>query len=165
MFTPVREEQWKISQYKRAEWLGKILYYCIYKFIFVDFLRSFKPCTSVKKRPVGRPKKSIASTVTGASVAVTNTSVNYEEENAHTPPAKKIRGHYRTYSLNFKISVVRELHQLGAQVGDVSEKFTFEGLFQLEQEGSRRCNTMSVLTLYLYKCLSNGRPLNSEDGR
>ena len=92
-------------------------------------MRSFKPCTSVKKRPVGHLKKSIASTVTGASVAVTNTSVNYEEENAHTPPAKKIRGHYRTYSLDFKISVVRELHQLGAQVGDVSEKFTFEGLF------------------------------------
>ena len=43
--------------------------------------------------------------------------------------------------------------------------YTFEGLFQLEQEGSRRCNTMNVLTLYLYKCLSNGRPLNSEDGR
>ena len=30
---------------------------------------------------------------------------------------------------------------------------------------TRRCNTMNVLTLYLYKCLSNGRPLNSEDGR
>ena len=42
--------------------------------------------------------------------------------------------------------------------------YTFKGLFQLEQ-GSRRCNTMNVLTLYLYKCLSNGRPLNSEDGR
>ena len=41
--------------------------------------------------------------------------------------------------------------------------YTFEGLFQLEQEGSRRCNTMNVLTLYLYKCLSNGRPLNSEE--
>ena len=26
--------------------------------------------------------------------------------------------------------------------------YTFEGLFQLEQEGSRRCNTMNVLTLY-----------------
>ena len=43
--------------------------------------------------------------------------------------------------------------------------YTFEGLFQLEQEGSRRCNTMNVLILYLYKCLSNGRPLNLEDGR
>ena len=43
--------------------------------------------------------------------------------------------------------------------------YTFEGLFQLEQEGSRRCNTMNVLTLYLYKCLSNGRPLNLGDGR
>ena len=43
--------------------------------------------------------------------------------------------------------------------------YTFEGLFQLEKEGSRRCNTMNLLTLYLYKCLSNGRPLNSEDGR
>ena len=43
--------------------------------------------------------------------------------------------------------------------------YTFEGLFRLEQEGSQRCNTMNVLTLYLYKCLSNGRPLNSEDGR
>ena len=43
--------------------------------------------------------------------------------------------------------------------------YTFEGLLQLEQEGSQRCNTMNVLTSYLYKCLSNGRPLNSEDGR
>ena len=50
----------------------------------------------------------------------------------------------------------------GINEGDL---YTFEGLFQLEQEGSQRCNTMNVLTLYLYKCLSNGRPLNSENGR
>ena len=30
-----------------------------------------------------------------------------------------------------------------------SDFYTFEGLFQLEQEGLRRCNTMNVLTLYL----------------
>ena len=53
-------------------------------------------------------------------------------------------------------------HYQGIDEGDF---YTFEGLFQLKQEGSRRCNTMNVLTLYLYKCLSNGRPLNSEDGR
>ena len=62
---------------------------------------------------------------------------------------------------NQKVQVYIHMYQ-GINEGDF---YTFEGLFQLEQEGSRRCNTMNVLTLYLYKCLSNWRPLNSEDGR
>ena len=37
--------------------------------------------------------------------------------------AKKKHGHYKTYSLEFKLSVVREVHQMGAQIGDVAEKF------------------------------------------
>ena len=68
-------------------------------------------------------------------------------------------------TLNLASTVLKFLMHHTEQGINEGDFYTFEGLFQLEQEGSRRCNTMNVLTLYLYKCLSNGRPLSSEDGR
>ena len=60
---------------------------------------------------------------TPAATSSTVTPESQEIDDTDVQPAKKKRGHYKTYSLEFKLSVVREVHQMGAQIGDVAEKF------------------------------------------
>ena len=135
-----------------SEWPGKdcVLVLSINYVIscnHVEFLRRFKPVASCRKRPVGHPKKMTTSvsdipsvsrssiescTSVGDMPAVSRSSIEAttsptiilsSDEHETDPPLKKQRGQYQTYSLQFKKIVVNELHQVGAEIGEVGERF------------------------------------------
>ena len=93
---------------------------------FVECLRRYKPSELPAKRPVGRPRKQLLPEPTTSSLTPGTASqstcrlstpteeqeedceiVNLDTDNPEQPPKK--RGHYCSYSLQFKMSVVEEV--------------------------------------------------------
>ncbi len=135
-----------------SEWPGKIHYryfpyfnHCISS--LSDFLRKFKP-TITAKRPVGRPRKTSKAIVTvlpsvaekDKDVVVISDDSGEEDERPSDdstnlePAPKKKRGQYRSYSLQFKTSVILQLAH--TPVGVLSERYNIpqSTIFSWEQQ-------------------------------
>lgn len=142
-------------------WPGKFLYFSpshyVCLFFFLEFLRCFKPICNPQpeKRPVGRPPKRKRSETmvdiehTGTENSTNSDEINDQlvdltsEEPATMDLTRKGRGHYRSYSLQFKMSVVAEVVTTPLSV--VAEKYSIARSTiaswetQLRREKTTRC--------------------------
>lgn len=98
-------------------------------FSFVEFLRRFKPsCEPPAKRPVGRPKKQLLppeKTTSNKAEENEEQFFNLDSDNdADSPsPKKQKRGHYRTYSLHYKMAVLEEVYTGERPICTVADKY------------------------------------------
>ena len=112
---------------------------------------SIESCTSVSDMPA----------VSRSSIEATTspTIIPSSDEDETDPPLKKQRGQYQTYSLQFKQIVVNELHQVGAEIGEVGERFHLprSTLFGWNKQVSNKNKNVP--------CHLKGRHLRSGSGR
>ena len=105
----------------------------------LEFLRCFKPIDhQPEKHPVGRPRKRMRSSESAITISTdqtvvdpqedTESSTNCDETNqtvdlpsGESGPTKKHRGQYRSYSLQFKMSVVAEV--VNSPLASVAQKY------------------------------------------
>ena len=105
-------------------------------------MKRFKPISDSAKPPVGRPKKCpwegntsspTSSNSTHDDDDVEQSQITENQDNLtlgqsdsddHEPPTvKKKRGHYRSYSIQFKMSVVEEMYKCQKPIAVVAEKY------------------------------------------